>query len=257
MDKLEKALISKQIQSNNTEYVTTNGTIKKVFVDTTRYFFIYENNNVDYNEDVNLLVFYHGSRDIAMNCILESTSLIDTFGNDKNWIVTFGQCNGEIKNPYVHVGYGKVAYGEIYWGITGVQNMKCDIEYTRQLVEIMNTKYKINKKVIIGHSNGGVFSLLIPIYLPNLFDFVISHQGGMGFDPLFGLDFELVNINDNKPKILFYTGSLDMHKNVCEIAHNVFVAEKYDSEIIIIDGLNHNYKKECETIINSWLKKFI
>jgi hypothetical protein len=79
----------------------------------------------------------------------------------------------------------------------------------------------------------------------------------MGFDPLFGLDFDLVDLACIKPKILFYTGSLDMHKNVCQIAHNIFLAEKYYSEIIIIDGLDHNYKKECEIIIKLWLENFI
>ncbi len=253
---LEFALQSKHIQLNQNEYITNGGIIKKISIGD-RYFFIYINNDIDYNDGINLLLFYHGSRDIAMNCILSTTSLIKTFGSDKSWIVVFGQCDGIIQDPYIHKGYGKIAYGEIYWGITGVQNMYEDIEYTKNIVQIMSTRYNINKKAIMGHSNGGVFSLLIPIFLSNLFDFVISHQGGIGFDPLFGLDFHLVNENDNKPKILFYTGSNDIHKNVCKIAHNIFLAKKYETDIIIIDGLDHNYKKECEPVIKSWIEKLI
>jgi hypothetical protein len=256
MDKCKQASEYKRIQLDETTFAVDNGIITKILIDD-RYFFIFVNNKIDHTKQINLLVFYHGSRDIAMNCILSSTSLIKTFGNDNDWLVAFGQCDGKIQEPYIHSGYGKIAYGEIYWGITDIQNKQKDIKYTRKLVEYIQNNYNINKKVMMGHSNGGVFSLLMPIHLPNLFDMIISHQGGMGFDPYFGLDFDLVKINDNKPKLLFYTGTLDMHKNVCKIAHDVFLAEKYDSSIIIIDGLNHNYKNECEIIIKKWIEENI
>ena len=253
MDRCKQASEYKRIQLEETLFVVDAGIIKKILIDD-RYFFIFLNNDIDYTKQLNLLLFYHGSRDIAMNCVLSSTTLIKTFGNDNNWLVAFGQCDGEIHEPYIHKGYGKIAYGEIYWNITNIQNKQKDIEYTRKIVEIIQNNYNINKKIMMGHSNGGVFSLLIPIYLPNLFDIIVSHQGGMGFDPYFGLDFDLVNINDNKPKLLFYTGTLDMHKGVSKIAHDVFLAEKYDSSIIIIDGLDHNYKHECEVIIKNWIE---
>jgi predicted esterase len=253
---LEKASECKRIQLEETKYKTKKGCIKKIYIGE-RYFFVYEKDNMDHNNKVNLFVFYHGSRDIAMNCILSSTSLIETFGED-NWIIVFGQCDGKIETPYINPKFGKIGFGEIYWGITYLQNKDEDIEYTKKLVNIIESQYKIEKKVFMGHSNGGVFSLLIPIYLPNVFDFIISHQGGIGWDPLFELDFYLLDRedkNDKKEKILFYTGSLDGHKSVCEAGHNIFLAEGYESEIIIIEGLKHNYEKECELIIKKWIEK--
>lgn len=241
----------KKIQLGTDEYNTGEGTIKKIFIND-RYFFIYNDNAVNYNEKINLLLFYHGSRDIAINCILESTSLINTFGKN-NWLIVFGQCDGTIQEPYISK-YGKIAYGEIYWGITGLQNRDDDIQYTKNILQYVETKYKINKKVMLGHSNGGVFSLLIPIYLPSVFDIIISHQGGIGFDPYFCLDFHLVDTEKRKEKILFYTGTLDIHKSVSEQANNIFKAEGYKTDIIIIDKLDHNYKHECENIIKKWIE---
>jgi hypothetical protein len=251
---LVKAFERKCIQIYETEYKTEKGLAKKICIDD-RYFFVYEKDNINYDK-VNLLVFYHGSRDIAMNCILSSTSLIDTFGED-NWIIVFGQCNGKIGEPSINQKFGKLGFGEIYWGITSIQGKDGDIKYTKKMMSYIESKYKINKKVFMGYSNGGVFGLLIPIYLPDVFDAVISHEGGTGWDPLFRLDFDLVDKQKRKTKILFYTGTLDGHKSVCEIGHNIFLAEGYDSEIIIIEGLKHNYEKECELRIKKWIEEKI
>jgi predicted esterase len=256
---LQIATNTKNIQLETNDYILNNGIVKKIFIKD-RYFYIYHNNNINYYKELNLFLFCHGSRDIAMNCILNSTSLISTFGSDSNYIVVFGQCDGCIQEPYIHKLFKKIAFGEIYWGITGVQNKETDIDYIKKIINYVENCYKINKKIIMGHSNGGVFCLLMAIYLPNVFDIIVSHQGGMGFDPLFGLDFHLIEEkeekynNIKKPKLLFYTGSLDGHKEVCQLANDIFLAEKYDSEIIIIENLDHNYKKECEPIIKKWIE---
>jgi hypothetical protein len=192
-NKILEASKIKQIQLEKNEFQTECGIIKKIFLGE-RYFYCYINNNIDYTKEINLFLFCHGSRDIAMNCIMSSTSLISTFGSDKNYIVVFGQCDGVIQEPYIHKFFGKIAFGEIYWKITGVQNKEIDIEYINQIVKYIDNNYKINKKIIMGHSNGGVFCLLMAIYLPNTFDAIISHQGGIGFDPLFCLDFDLIEI---------------------------------------------------------------
>lgn len=253
-DKILEASKIKQIQLEKNEFEIENGIIRKIFIGE-RYFYIYTNNNIDYTKETNLFIFCHGSRDIAMDCILSSTSLISTFGD--NFIVIFGQCTGIIQEPYIHKNFGNIAYGEIYWGITNVQNKDADIEYINKIVNFADNNYKINKRIIMGHSNGGVFVLLMAIYLPNIFDAIISHQGGIGWDPLFGLDFELIENNYKKSKLLFYTGSLDGHKSVCEIAHNIFLAENYESDIIVIEGLKHKYKKDCEITIKNWIEKKI
>lgn len=253
---LSKAKEIKNIQLENDIFATENGIIKKIFIEN-RYFYIYTNNNINYDKKINLFIFCHGSRDIAMNCILTTTNLISTFGSNENWIVVFGQCDGEIQEPTIHNHFKKIGFGELYWKITSIQNKQQDIEYIKQIVEFMETKYKLNKKVIMGHSNGGVFCLLMAIYLPNIFDAIISHQGGIGWDPYFTLDFDLIVNNTKKPKLLFYTGTLDGHKSPCEIAHNIFIAEKYYSEIIIIEKLEHNYEVKCENIIKNWIENNI
>lgn len=252
-NKIAEASKIKKLQLEQKDVKLENGVLKKIFIDD-RYFYIYINNDIDYTKEINLFLFCHGSRDIAMNCALSSTSLITTFGSDKNYIVVFGQCSGIIQEPYIHKFFGKIAFGEIYWGITGVQQKEKDIKYIDEIVNYIDNNYLIKKKIIMGHSNGGVFVLLAAIYLSNIFDAIISHQGGIGFDPLFGLDFDMIEDNSKKAKVLFYTGSLDGHKSVCEIAHRVFLAEKYDSSIYIKDELKHNYEKDCEIVIKKWLE---
>ncbi len=252
-----------------------NGTLTKIYLTSTRYFYLFTNNiNNDTNNTINnipiknnLLVYYHGSRDIALDCALNSTDLINNFGNE-SWHIVFGQCSGVIEQPYIHENYNHVAYGEIYWKINQIENLTDDIDYTKQLIEYMDTNYKINKKVFIGHSNGGVFGMLLPIYFskkPNFFDIIVSHQGGLGFDPYFRLDFHLLHEteilngellplwSDLKPKILLYTGEHDIHKSVCEQAYNIFNNENYYVKIIIVKDLKHSYKKECEITIKKWI----
>ena len=254
--RLESAVHFKKLQLDCETVRTAGGSLSKCYVGN-RYFYYYVSDCFTEDIDINLIVYYHGSRDIAINCALNSTNLIDTFGSS-NWIVVFGQADCEIKDPYIHPNYNHIAYGEIYWGINLCQNMLDDVSYTKQIINSLEAKYpKINRKVMMGHSNGGVFALLIPIYLPNMFDTIISHQGGLGFDPLFRLDFELVNVNDNKPKILIYTGEFDVHKSVCEQAQQIFSNEGYDAELICVPGLYHGRDKECEQYILQWLMKSI
>lgn len=178
-----------QLQENLTMNLK-NGTLTKIYLDSKRYYFLYKNHFINTNIPNNLLVYYHGSRDIALDCVFTSTDIINSFGNE-NWYIIFGQCDGVIEKPYIHPNYNHIAYGEIYWNITYKQNMFVDIAYTNEIVTNTIQNYNIDKKVFIGHSNGGVFGLLLPIHLPNLFDIIISHQGGLGYDPFFRLDFEL------------------------------------------------------------------
>ncbi len=53
---------------------------------------------------------------------------------------------------------------------------------------------------------------MFPIYLPNEFIALISHQGGMGYNEFFNIPFEKLDETTIKPSIYFYTGTDDIHK---------------------------------------------
>lgn len=146
-------------------------------------------------------------------------------------------------------------FGEIFWEIRhNQQQLTEDIMYTRALVGDMKEQYSINNVYFIGHSNGGVFALLLAIYTPNMFKGIISHMGGIGYDPDLYLNFNVMIDNDNKTPILFYTGENDLHKIPCEIALNIFQKEKFPVDIIVEKDIGHEYLPNCEEHILEWIQ---
>lgn len=122
----------------------------------------------------------------------------------------------------------------------------------------MNENYNINNVFFIGHSNGGVFALLLSLYIPNMFKGIVSHCGGVGYDPSFYLDFKLLKPTDNKTPLLFYTGENDIHRFPCEAAVNIFLGEDFPIvDIFVEKDIKHEYKSNCEAYILNWFESLI
>lgn len=232
----------------NIANIMVNGIVKEdLFND--RYYLhtIPENKDNSYN----LIVFYHGSRDIAWAQVLEYTEL----HKNNKYIVAFGQASGEISKPVIDPDYGYASFGEIFWEIRhGHQQFTEDILYTRALVGDMKEQYNINNVYFIGHSNGGVFALLLALYTPNLFNKIVSHMGGIGYDPDVYFNFDILRNSDNKTKILLYTGENDLHKIACESAYNIFKQKEFPVDIFIEKDIGHEYLPNCEEYILKWFE---
>lgn len=202
-----------------------------------------------------LLVFYHGSRDIAWTNALEYTKLVN-YAEEYNVIIIFGQASGKIKAPTIHPHYHDASFGEIYWEIREdkPQFVK-DIEYTQNIIDNMLSKYKIDQERIyfLGHSNGGVFAMLLALHLPNTFQKIVSHMGGIGFDPRFYLDFSKVD-GKRKTPVLFYTASHDIHLNPCKAGQQLLLGEGFPIvDLYVEDNIGHIYLDTCEKYILDWL----
>jgi predicted esterase len=201
------------------------------------------------NKPYDLLLFYHGSCSCAWANVLEYTGLSDL----DNIITVYGQASGKMVPAHKHPIYGFTSFGDLYWEIRDcVKGFSDDLAYTKNIIEIMKKMYNIRKIYFIGHSNGGVFALLLAVYMSDIFDAIISHQGGMGFDPHFYVDFR--KAGKNKPRMLFYTGTHDIHKQVCMEAHELFLSEGYCSKLYIENELQHTYDKSCEAYMLNFLR---
>jgi predicted esterase len=218
-----------------------------------------------------LILFYHGSRDIAWTQILEYTNLLSI---NENYIVAFGQASGTINKPEIHPHYGYASFGEIFWEIRDLyEQFDEDLLYTRAIINDMKQKYQIKNVYFIGHSNGGVFALLLALYIPNMFTGIVSHMGGIGYDPGLYLNFRLLQNSDNKTPLLFYTGravsgftgysaepvsqretgEYDIHKKTCESAREIFLGENFPIvDIFIEKDIGHEYLPNCESYILNW-----
>ena len=201
-----------------------------------------------------LILFYHGSRDIAWTQVLEYTNFVD-IAKSNNYIVAFGQSSGIINKPEIHPYYGDASFGELYWEIRDTYpQFDEDLAYTENIISNIKSKYEINNIYFIGHSNGGVFALLLALYMPNTFTKIVSHMGGIGYDPAFYLDFSLLKNTDNKTPILFYTGENDIHQKPCEFAREIFLGENFPIvDIYIEKNIGHEYLSTCEPYILDWL----
>lgn len=230
-----------------------NDIIRKDTKNTPGRFFLYTNKKN--NKPYDLLLFYHGSCECAWNA-----SMYTGFSGHDNIITVFGQARGEIIESHPHPEYGSLpggytSFGELYWEIRDLVNgFTDDLDYTKEILNTMREIYCIRNIYFVGHSNGGVFGLLLAVYLSDLFDCIVSHQGGMGFDPHFCVDFSKAGPLNKKPRMLFYTGTNDVHKEVCEQAHELFKSEGYQSQIYIENGLDHQYDKQCEEYIFKFLE---
>lgn len=83
-------------------------------------------------EEYDLIIFYHGARGNAYEqVVLTNLSSYLT----QNIITVYGQCSGEMMEPYIHPDYNHVAYGEIYWEIRDSDPLFQDeIEYTQSII---------------------------------------------------------------------------------------------------------------------------
>lgn len=173
-------------------------------------------------------------------------------------MIAFGQARGKQIHPYKHEVYNNISHGELYFEIRdNTSGFHEDIKYTNDVIEDLKLNYDIDNKKIyfVGHSNGGVFGCLLSIYLPNTFKGIISHMGGIGYDPHFYLDFSKLNDTDNKTPILFYTGDQDIHNYPCKAAYNIFKSEDFPIvDIKVISNLDHTYCYNCEIYMLNWFK---
>lgn len=113
-----------------------------------------------------------------------------------------------------------------------------DILYTRALVGDMKDQYKINNVYFIGHSNDGVFALLLALYTPNMFKGIVSHMGCIWYDPDVYFNFKIMRDDDYKTPLLFYTGENDLHKIPCEIAYNIDSTKRISRSILLLKKIS-------------------
>lgn len=203
------------------------------------------------SEVYDLIIFYHGARGNAYEQVA-LTNLASYLR--RNIITVYGQCSGEMEEPYIHPNYNHIAYGEIYWEIRDSDpSFLCEIEYTEAIIQYMRANYRIRSIFTIGHSNGGVFNLQLAIHLPNVFSGIVSHQGGVGYDPGYYLDFSCMKEDDKKTPLLFYTGTDDIHREPCQWAASIFADANFPVDLFIEEGAQHKYLSSAEDYMINWL----
>jgi hypothetical protein len=201
------------------------------------------------------ILFFHGSRDLNWDTALLSTNMI----NNK-FITVYLQGNNqgkyELEEPHI-CEHGYISYGQNYFEIRDfTDNFYEDIEYVKLVKQDIILKYNMTDFYAVGHSNGGVFLCLFPIFLPNEFISLVSHQGGVGWDEWFNIPFDKLDHNSRKPSIYFYTGDEDIHKIPCIQAHQIFINEGFDTKIYIEENLKHTWEKKCEDNIFEYLLNY-
>ena len=106
-----------------------------------------------------------------------------------------------------------------------------------------------------------------------MFTGIVSHMGGIGYDPGLYLNFRLLQITpsgakaltpvgkpefgltDNKTPLLFYTGEYDLHRKACESARKIFLSKEFPIvDIFIEKGIGHEYLPNCESYILNWFE---
>lgn len=243
-----KKIVSNSIYDDESK-INVDNIVKEIILND-RYYLYSPPKNKEISHD--LILFYHGSRDIAWTQILEYTNLVE---NNEKFIIAFGQASGTINKPEIHPEHGYASFGEIFWSIDDLQEQFTeDLLYTKAIIGDIKEKHLISDVYFIGHSNGGVFALLLALYTPNLFKGIASHMGGIGYDSTLNLNFKLLSIADSKTPMLFYTGEYDLHKKACETAVKIFLSEGFPRVDIFVERkLYHEYKSNCETFILNWL----
>jgi len=206
---------------------------------------------VDITKIKKCIMFFHGSRDLHWDVALLSTNMLS---NEFITIYLQGnnQGNFELTQPNIEKGF--ISYGENFFEIRDfAPNFYEDLEYVKLVKKDIIDKYQFTDFYAVGHSNGGVFICLFPIYLPNEFKALVSHQGGMGLDEWFNIPFEKLDTSSVKPSIYFYTGTDDIHKIPCIKAHEIFTNEGFDYKLDIENGLQHTWEKYHESSIYDYL----
>jgi len=245
-----------QVQCVNSEIPISTpwGTLYTLHLLSTRYGFLHVPKCV--SEGSNLVLIYHGSRDIAFHYLKCCDTLISAL-SERGYIIFFGQASGTIfEEPITHPKYQDIYYGDLYWGIRKSQNMEAEFEYTREAISSVRSSYNINHIFFIGHSNGGVFSLLLPIYMPEIFTAIVSHQGGLGYDAGFYIDFEAIPSSLPKPSILFYTSNVDVHHEACIGGYNLFKNMDFECELVVANEEPHGIiSKESQDYMCDYIFK--
>lgn len=168
----------------------------------------------------------------------------------------FLQAKGNIVEPYIHEYYKDIYYGELYFEVRdNVPDFDEDIQYTKNVINLTKEKYKINNIFALGISNGGVFCTLLSIHLSEVFKGIISYVGGVGWDEGFYLDFEKVNYHKRISKILFYTGEHDIHLDPCKWGNQIMTDNGFDSNLIIVPNMSHEYLINLEENFLSFFLK--
>jgi predicted esterase len=196
-----------------------------------------------------ILIFLHGSRGNALIHAMYRTSLI----RFTDYIVIFAQAKGNQKPPHLHKYYNQISFGKLYFEIRDtVPGFKDDLQFMNDILNYGNTEFNIDNYYLMGHSNGGVFACLMAIYLGDRFKGIISHKGGIGFDPNFYLDFtKCYNV---KPLLIFVTAKDDIHYKPTINAKDIFDTEGFETVLIVFDDGGHNYCTDQEETILKLLK---
>lgn len=153
----------------------------------------------------------------------------------------------------------RTTFSEIYWEIRDFEaGFAADILYTKQIINDLTSRYKVNKIFHVGHSNGGVFNLQLAIHMPKVFSGIISHMGGLGFDMCYQLDFEKLTDDERNTPILLVTGEYDVHKPVCQQAQRLFINENFKQvDYIEFSNETHGYYNEHEIKMMEWIKNLL
>ena len=214
-------------------------------------FFLYIGRDTVGENNQKGIIFYHGSRSLAYEMLI-ATDFIKTFSGP----IIFTQASGDIIAPYIHEKFGDVSFGELYFEIRdNLPQFTIDLEYTKYLIDYI--KKTVKDIYFIGHSNGGIFGLLVLLWLPrNSIKAIISHMGGIGWDSHYYLDFKDWDKipKEELPNILIYTGSEDSYKEPSLQAKRIFEAYDFKVDLFIEPNTKHVYNKNvADRVILNWI----
>lgn len=186
-------------------------------------------------EHPTLLMHLHGSRGFCWNEALFKTRWIE-LAEEFGLLVVFGQATGEVAEPHPHPIYGGISFGERYWEVRdGIQGFKNDLGYLQSIIALMKSTYGCSETIIAGHSNGGVFSCLLAVYLKHELSGLYSSMGGIGWDPHFQIDFNrCLERTSNTPRFYFYSAQFDEHLKPSKIAYDLFTEEGYPCKLEVM-----------------------
>lgn len=189
-------------------------------------------------EESKSIIFYHGSRSTAYEMVFITTNLLENFEGN----IIFGQAYSDtpVLEPYIHPKFKDISFGDFYFEIRDyLPQFTVDLEYTKYLIDYLNNSSNIN---FIGHSNGGIFGLLLAVHIkPGLLNSITSHMGGIGWDSNYFLDFSLIDQYDKLPKIIIYTGEYDEYKEPSEQARDIFMNYDFAVDFYVEPKSKHEY----------------
>lgn len=183
-----------------------------------------------------VLIFLHGSRGSALIHAMHRTNLIKF----TNYIIIFAQATGTKKDPHLHKYYNQISFGKLYFEIRDTTpGFKKDLQFMNDILDYAENKFCVENYYLMGHSNGGVFACLMAVHLGHRFKGIISHMGGIGYDPHFYLDFS--KSENKKPLMIFVTSKDDVHYKPTISAKDIFDDEGFSTKLIVFEDGGHNY----------------